>query len=111
MTDISHFVKGAAFVGASGRFSDVFSSAISLQEQTLSMVATLTLGLYAAGLVALGFTLRDKLHRYLGLGLFAATLGMSVLSTGRGTSAVRMPSRAFSWSTRSSPLPSIRCIA
>ena len=57
------------------QFRLAFHDAILAQEQTLSMIATLTLGLYAAMLVVLGFTLRDKLHRYLGLGLFALTLG------------------------------------
>jgi uncharacterized membrane protein len=60
-------------------FLTLLNGAIASQEQTLSMVATLTLALYAALLVVLGFTLRDKLHRYLGLGLFAATLGKLLL--------------------------------
>ncbi|HEX4382612.1 MAG TPA: DUF3999 family protein, partial [Myxococcales bacterium] len=61
------------------RFAELFYRAVVDHEQTLSMVATLTLGLYAALLVAVGFTLPDKLHRYLGLGLFALTLGKLLL--------------------------------
>jgi hypothetical protein len=61
------------------RFAELFYRAVAAHEQALSMVATLTLGLYAAMLVAVGFTLPDKLHRYLGLGLFTLTLGKLLL--------------------------------
>jgi hypothetical protein len=40
----------------------------------LSMFTTLVLGLYALALLGLGFGLRDKLHRFLGLGLFGVTI-------------------------------------
>lgn len=47
--------------------------------QTLRMTTTLVLAVYAALLVGLGFGLRDRVHRYLGLGLFAITLGKLAL--------------------------------
>ena len=43
------------------------------------LVTTLALGLYAAALVALGFAARERLHRWLGLGLFGLTLAKLAL--------------------------------
>ncbi len=40
----------------------------------LLMLSTLILGVYAAGLLGLGFCARNQLHRLLGLGLLAVTL-------------------------------------
>jgi hypothetical protein len=41
----------------------------------LSMVTTLVMGVYAALLISIGFGAREPGHRYLGLSLFAVTLG------------------------------------
>ena len=56
-----------------------FAAARASSENALSMVTTLSMTSYAALLIGLGFGLREKLHRYLGLGLFAITLGKLVL--------------------------------
>jgi len=46
---------------------------------SLDMWTTLVLGAYAALLVGLGFAARERVHRWLGLGLFAVTLGKLAL--------------------------------
>jgi hypothetical protein len=43
------------------------------------LVTTLALGLYATALVAIGFAARERVHRWLGLGLFGATLAKVAL--------------------------------
>jgi uncharacterized membrane protein len=45
----------------------------------LDMWTTLVLGVYAALLVGIGFAARERVHRWLGLGLFAVTLGKLAL--------------------------------
>jgi hypothetical protein len=57
--------------------SALISSWQALVDQAatrLDMSTTLVLGLYALTLLGLGFGLRDRLHRLLGLGLFGVTL-------------------------------------
>jgi hypothetical protein len=49
------------------------------QAGKLDTVTTLVLGLYAALLVGIGFLAREVFHRWLGLALFAATLGKLLL--------------------------------
>jgi hypothetical protein len=56
------------------QFMDAFDQALSAAEQQLRMMTTLVMGAYATLLVAIGFGLRERMHRYLGLGLFAVTL-------------------------------------
>ncbi len=56
-----------------------FSRAQLEQAESLSMVTTVTLSLYAAMLVALGFGLRNAAHRFLGLSLFGIALAKLVL--------------------------------
>ncbi|HSA23649.1 MAG TPA: DUF2339 domain-containing protein, partial [Myxococcota bacterium] len=53
-----------------GRWQTVVEAA----STRLDMSTTLVLGLYALTLLGLGFGLRDRLHRLLGLGLFGVTL-------------------------------------
>lgn len=53
--------------------------AVFAADHRLSMVTTLVLGAYAALLVSVGFGAREPWHRYLGLSLFAGTLGKLVL--------------------------------
>ena len=60
-------------------FADQFMSAVRSQEHAVSVATTLVMAAYAALLVGVGFGLREKLHRYLGLGLFAITLGKLAL--------------------------------
>jgi hypothetical protein len=60
-------------------FTSQYLRAIVAHDHALSMVTTLSMAGYAALLIAVGFGLREKLHRYLGLGLFAITLGKLVL--------------------------------
>src|SRR5581483_10339784 len=55
-------------------FVQLFAQSLVDQMQTLSMLTTSLMALYAAGMVAYGFGRKDRLHRYLGLGLFAVTL-------------------------------------
>ncbi len=49
--------------------------ALSAGAGSLDAWTTLVLGVYAAVLVAIGFAARERVHRWLGLGLFAVTLG------------------------------------
>ncbi|MCU1278310.1 MAG: hypothetical protein JWM53_1856, partial [bacterium] len=56
-----------------------YAQAIGSVENTLRMTTTVCWALYAAILVGVGFTARERLHRYLGLSLFAATLGKLAL--------------------------------
>ena len=50
------------------------------QAGALDTTTTVVMGLYAVVLVGIGFLAREVLHRWLGLGLFAATLAKLVLS-------------------------------
>lgn len=59
-------------------FLDAYAEAVVAQRERLSMTTTLLLALYAAALVGVGFSRRDRAHRYLGLGLFALTLAKLV---------------------------------
>ena len=43
-------------------------------QQRLGWVSTLVLGLYAVGLLVVGFIVRDRVHRLLGIALFGITL-------------------------------------
>ena len=63
------------FVDEFQLFVSQFAAAATSHENALSMVTTLAMAGYAGLLLAVGFGLREKLHRYLGLGLFAITLG------------------------------------
>src|SRR5947207_9824301 len=56
------------------QFMSAFDTARFAAEQQLRMMTTLVMGAYAALLVGIGFGLRERMHRYLGLGLFAVTL-------------------------------------
>jgi hypothetical protein len=60
-------------------WSEARSAALTAQAGPLSMFTTLVLGAYAAMLVAAGFAGRERVHRWLGLGLFAATLAKLAL--------------------------------
>ena len=60
-------------------FVSQFAAARGSHESALSMVTTLSMAGYAALLIGVGFGLRERLHRYLGLGLFALSLGKLVL--------------------------------
>ena len=60
-------------------FVVTFQAALAAQSSRLSMVTTLVFSAYAAVLVGIGFGGRNRLHRYLGLGLFAVALGKLVL--------------------------------
>jgi type II secretory pathway pseudopilin PulG len=56
-------------------FMKLYAAAQIRKEQVMGMLTTLVMGLYAAMLLGVGFGWRDRLHRLLGLGLFAFTLG------------------------------------
>ena len=56
-----------------------YAQALGHAENTLRMTTTLSWAAYAALLVAIGFGARERVHRYLGLSLFAATLGKLAL--------------------------------
>lgn len=56
------------------QFMQAFDDALAAAEQQLRMMTTLVMGAYAALLVGIGFGLRERMHRYLGLSLFAFTL-------------------------------------
>jgi hypothetical protein len=56
-----------------------YAQALGHAENTLRMTTTLSWAVYAALLVAIGFGARERVHRYLGLSLFAATLGKLAL--------------------------------
>ena len=56
-----------------------YAQALGHAENTLRMTTTLCWAVYAAALVAIGFGARERVHRYLGLSLFAATLGKLAL--------------------------------
>jgi len=56
-------------------FMKLYATAQIRKEQVMGMLTTLVMALYAAMLLGVGFGLRDRLHRFLGLGLFAFTLG------------------------------------
>ncbi len=58
---------------------EALRSAISEQHEKLAMVTTLVMALYALMLIAVGFGIRERVHRYLGLGLFALTVGKLAL--------------------------------
>ncbi len=60
-------------------FAARFGNAVASQQGKLTMLTTLVFALYAAVLVAIGFGARSRVHRYLGLGLFAITLGKLVI--------------------------------
>jgi uncharacterized membrane protein len=60
-------------------FRRTFGVEVWAQAGKLDMVATLILGLCAALLVGVGFLAREVFHRWLGLALFAATLGKLLL--------------------------------
>jgi uncharacterized membrane protein len=60
-------------------FREVFESTLAAHADRAAMMVTLVMALYAAVLVAIGFSARDRVHRYLGLGLFGVTLGKLVL--------------------------------
>ncbi|MBN2497654.1 MAG: DUF2339 domain-containing protein [Deltaproteobacteria bacterium] len=51
-----------------------FDASVATQATRLQMVTTLVIGLYAAALLAIGFAAKDRLHRFLGIGLFGITL-------------------------------------
>lgn len=55
-------------------------AALRAQQGVRDTATTVVLGLYAALLVGVGFVAREVLHRWLGLGLFALTLGKVLLS-------------------------------
>jgi len=55
-------------------FLSLYAQAQVHQRQELAMWTTLVFGLYAATLLGVGFGIKDRLHRYLGLGLFSLTL-------------------------------------
>ncbi len=56
-------------------FERAFREAVFAQRGRLDMATTLVLGVWAALLVGVGFAARSALHRWLGLVLFAGTLG------------------------------------
>jgi len=60
-------------------FERVFREAVQAQRGRLDMATTLVLGAWAALLVGVGFAARSALHRWLGLALFAGTLGKLAL--------------------------------
>ncbi|MDB4965512.1 MAG: uncharacterized protein JWN44_1201 [Myxococcales bacterium] len=60
-------------------FTAEFAGALAAAGQTLRMTTTLVFAVYASLLVAVGFFARDRVHRYLGLALFALTLGKLAL--------------------------------
>jgi hypothetical protein len=60
-------------------FEKAFREAVSAQRGWLDMATTLVLGAWAALLVGVGFAARSALHRWLGLALFAGTLGKLAL--------------------------------
>ena len=60
-------------------FRESFDAALLAHADRAAMMVTLVMALYAAALVAIGFSRRDRAHRYLGLGLFGVTLGKLVL--------------------------------
>jgi len=60
-------------------FERAFRDAVLAQRGRLDMATTLVLGVWAALLVGVGFAARSALHRWLGLALFAATLGKLAL--------------------------------
>ncbi|HEX2569762.1 MAG TPA: DUF2339 domain-containing protein [Polyangia bacterium] len=60
-------------------FRASFETALATHADRATMMVTLVMALYAAALVAIGFSTRDRTHRYLGLGLFGVTLGKLVL--------------------------------
>jgi hypothetical protein len=60
-------------------FVDAYQAAAAAQEERLAMLTTLLLGLYATGLVGIGFGVRNRIQRYLGLSLLALTLGKLAL--------------------------------
>jgi hypothetical protein len=82
-------VRGALFAGpvppeagdtlAYRLFASGHRAAVAGQAGRLGMYTTLVLGAYASALVAVGFAARERLHRWLGLGLFAVTLGKLAL--------------------------------
>jgi len=55
-------------------FQNSYLHAVRDQAGRVSMAVTFVLGAYAAALVGIGFAARDRLHRVLGLGLFAIAL-------------------------------------
>src|SRR5262249_19652886 len=56
-----------------------YAQALGHAENTLRMTTTLAWAAYATLLVGIGFGARARAHRYLGLSLFAATLGKLAL--------------------------------
>jgi hypothetical protein len=60
-------------------FEQAFRKAVHAQGGRLDMATTLVLGAWAALLVGAGFAARSALHRWLGLALFAVTLGKLAL--------------------------------
>jgi hypothetical protein len=60
-------------------FLEAYQAAAADQTQRLAMLTTLLMGLYATLLVGIGFGVRDRLQRYLGLALLAVTLGKLAL--------------------------------
>jgi hypothetical protein len=60
-------------------YREAFGAVVWAQAGKLDTVTTLVLGLYAALLVGVGFLAREMFHRWLGLALFAATLGKLLL--------------------------------
>lgn len=60
-------------------FERAFRETVHAQQGRLDMATTLVLGVWAALLVGAGFLVRSALHRWLGLALFALTLGKLAL--------------------------------
>ncbi len=60
-------------------FGRAFQEAVLAQQGRLDMATTLVLGAWAAILVGAGFAARSALHRWIGLALFAGTLGKLAL--------------------------------
>ena len=58
----------------SGAYSAAVAAAVQAQAGQFSVVASILSGVYALLLLGVGFVFRERLHRYLGLGLFTLTL-------------------------------------
>jgi len=72
-------VSTPEFAADFAAFRAAFLATISSQQDRLVMSTTIVFASYASLLIAIGFGARERLHRYLGLGLFSIALLKLVL--------------------------------
>src|SRR5262249_7976183 len=72
-------VSTPEFAADFAAFRAAFLATISSQQDRLVMSTTIVFGAYASLLIIIGFGARERLHRYLGLGLFTIALLKLVL--------------------------------